>query len=130
MSRSRSPTPRPCPPASMPEKGSASSCSSKAMRPARFPTPIAPGNICASAVSPSRSFEPWPKLHMDRIRIEGGRPLQGVVPIGGAKNAALPLMAAALLTEDTLILDNMPRLADITTLQHLLIEHGAAKIGR
>ncbi|HLJ64721.1 MAG TPA: UDP-N-acetylglucosamine 1-carboxyvinyltransferase, partial [Stellaceae bacterium] len=63
---------------------------------------------------------------MDRIRIEGGRPLQGVVPIGGAKNAALPLMAAALLTEDTLILDNMPRLADITTLQHLLIEHGAA----
>jgi UDP-N-acetylglucosamine 1-carboxyvinyltransferase len=63
---------------------------------------------------------------MDRIRIRGGKPLQGKIPIGGAKNAALPLMAASLLTEDTLILVNLPRLADITTLSHLLVQHGVS----
>jgi UDP-N-acetylglucosamine 1-carboxyvinyltransferase len=61
---------------------------------------------------------------MDRIRIRGGRPLAGRIPIGGAKNAALPLMAASLLTEDKLVLTNVPRLADITTLSHLLVQHG------
>ena len=61
---------------------------------------------------------------MDRIRIVGGRPLRGAIPIGGAKNAALPLMAAALLTEDTLRLSNLPHLADITTMAHLLAQHG------
>jgi UDP-N-acetylglucosamine 1-carboxyvinyltransferase len=63
---------------------------------------------------------------MDRIRIRGGKPLQGGIPIGGAKNAALPLMAASLLTEDTLTLANLPRLADITTLSHLLVQHGVS----
>ncbi len=63
---------------------------------------------------------------MDRIRIRGGRPLEGKIAIGGAKNAALPLMAASLLTEETLTLTNLPRLADITTLSHLLVQHGVS----
>ena len=50
---------------------------------------------------------------MDRIRIVGGQRLNGTIPISGAKNATLPLMIASLLTEDTLILDNVPRLADV-----------------
>ncbi|KYO51628.1 UDP-N-acetylglucosamine 1-carboxyvinyltransferase [Tistrella mobilis] len=61
---------------------------------------------------------------MDSIRIRGGRPLEGVIPIGGAKNAALPLLAAALLTEDRLVLSNLPSLADITTMVKLLAQHG------
>jgi UDP-N-acetylglucosamine 1-carboxyvinyltransferase len=63
---------------------------------------------------------------MDRIRIRGGRPLKGTIPIGGAKNAALPLMAASLLTEEPLVLKNLPRLVDITTLSHLLVQHGVS----
>jgi UDP-N-acetylglucosamine 1-carboxyvinyltransferase len=61
---------------------------------------------------------------MDRIRIVGGRPLNGAIPISGAKNATLPLMIASLLTEDTLILDNVPRLADVSQLQRILGNHG------
>src|ERR1700757_2098623 len=61
---------------------------------------------------------------MDRIRIIGGRPLHGAIPISGAKNAALPLMIASLLTEDTLVLDNVPRLADVIQLQRILGNHG------
>src|SRR5215216_6451947 len=61
---------------------------------------------------------------MDRIRIAGGRPLNGAIPISGAKNAALPLMIASLLTEEPLILDNVPRLADVTLLQRILGNHG------
>ncbi len=57
---------------------------------------------------------------MDKIRIRGGRPLRGTIPVGGAKNAALPLMAASLLTDQTLTLVNIPHLADITTLANLL----------
>ena len=63
---------------------------------------------------------------MDRIRIRGGRPLSGDIPIGGAKNAALPLMAAGLLTEDRLELSNVPALADIETMAALLSQHGIA----
>lgn len=63
---------------------------------------------------------------MDRILIRGGRALHGVIPIGGAKNAALPLMAAALLTDETLALSNLPHLADITTMAKLLAQHGVA----
>ncbi|HET6235152.1 MAG TPA: UDP-N-acetylglucosamine 1-carboxyvinyltransferase [Acetobacteraceae bacterium] len=63
---------------------------------------------------------------MDRIRIRGGRPLSGEIIIGGAKNAALPLMAAAMLTEDRLVLSNVPRLADIQTMTVLLAQHGLA----
>ena len=61
---------------------------------------------------------------MDRIRIVGGNKLNGTIPISGAKNAALPLMIAALLTEETLILDNVPRLADVAQLQRILGNHG------
>ncbi|HLL26060.1 MAG TPA: UDP-N-acetylglucosamine 1-carboxyvinyltransferase [Xanthobacteraceae bacterium] len=61
---------------------------------------------------------------MDRIRVQGGRPLKGSIPISGAKNAALPLMIASLLSEETLILDNVPRLADVALLQHILGNHG------
>jgi UDP-N-acetylglucosamine 1-carboxyvinyltransferase len=61
---------------------------------------------------------------MDRIRIVGGRPLTGAIPISGAKNATLPLMIASLLTEETLILDNVPRLADVGLLQRILSNHG------
>jgi UDP-N-acetylglucosamine 1-carboxyvinyltransferase len=62
---------------------------------------------------------------MDRIRIIGGVPLDGVIAISGAKNAALPLMAASLLTAQTLSLDNVPDLADIATMANLLVQHGA-----
>jgi UDP-N-acetylglucosamine 1-carboxyvinyltransferase len=53
---------------------------------------------------------------MDRIRIVGGTQLRGEIPISGAKNAALPLMIASLLTKDPLILENVPRLADVKQL--------------
>ncbi|MGE0652301.1 MAG: UDP-N-acetylglucosamine 1-carboxyvinyltransferase, partial [Alphaproteobacteria bacterium] len=61
---------------------------------------------------------------MDRIRIRGGRRLKGAIPISGAKNAALPLMVASLLTSGTLRLGNLPHLADISTLATLLAELG------
>ena len=61
---------------------------------------------------------------MDKIRIRGGRPLQGKIAIGGAKNAALPLLAASLLTDETMVLSNLPHLADIATMTHLLAQHG------
>jgi UDP-N-acetylglucosamine 1-carboxyvinyltransferase len=63
---------------------------------------------------------------MDKICIRGGVPLEGVIPIGGAKNAALPLMAASLLTAETLTLKNVPVLADIATMANLLVQHGVA----
>ena len=61
---------------------------------------------------------------MDQIVIQGGTPLKGEIRISGAKNAALPLMAASLLTEGTLALSNVPHLADISTMAHLLAQHG------
>jgi UDP-N-acetylglucosamine 1-carboxyvinyltransferase len=57
---------------------------------------------------------------MDKLLIEGGRPLNGTVHISGAKNAALPAMAAALLTRDRVTLDNIPRVRDIITMGKLL----------
>ncbi|WP_336066787.1 UDP-N-acetylglucosamine 1-carboxyvinyltransferase [Nitratireductor rhodophyticola] len=61
---------------------------------------------------------------MDRIRITGGNVLNGTLPISGAKNAALPLMIASLLTDDTLTLDNVPHLADVESLIRILGNHG------
>ncbi len=61
---------------------------------------------------------------MDRIRIVGGRPLNGIIPISGAKNAALPLMIASLLTDRTVTLENLPRLADVSLLVRILSNHG------
>lgn len=57
---------------------------------------------------------------MDRIRIAGGRRLRGEIPISGAKNAALPLMTASLLTEAPLILTNVPNLADVAFMTEIL----------
>ncbi|OLP58233.1 UDP-N-acetylglucosamine 1-carboxyvinyltransferase [Xaviernesmea oryzae] len=62
---------------------------------------------------------------MDRIRIRGGNALHGSIPISGAKNAALPLMIASLLTDDTLTLENVPHLADVEQLIRILGNHGA-----
>ncbi|TWH28306.1 MULTISPECIES: UDP-N-acetylglucosamine 1-carboxyvinyltransferase [unclassified Aminobacter] len=62
---------------------------------------------------------------MDRIRIVGGNELNGSIPISGAKNAALPLMIASLLTKDTLTLENVPHLADVEQLTRILGNHGA-----
>ena len=61
---------------------------------------------------------------MDRIRIVGGQSLTGAIPISGAKNATLPLMIASLLTDEILVLENVPRLADVALLQRILGNHG------
>jgi len=61
---------------------------------------------------------------MDRIRIVGGNELNGSIPISGAKNAALPLMIASLLTDETLTLENVPHLADVEQLTRILGNHG------
>lgn len=63
---------------------------------------------------------------MDSIQIIGGKKLTGIIPISGAKNAALPLMIAALLTEETLTLENIPHLADVELLIRILNNHGIA----
>jgi len=61
---------------------------------------------------------------MDRIRITGGQVLRGTIPISGAKNAALPLLIASMLTEDRLTLKNVPNLADVNLLVRILRNHG------
>ncbi|MBN1866029.1 UDP-N-acetylglucosamine 1-carboxyvinyltransferase [Candidatus Sumerlaeota bacterium] len=66
---------------------------------------------------------------MDRIRIEGGRPLAGEVEIGGAKNASLPLMAAALLADSPSLLEHIPHLQDVVTMTRM-IEHLGADVTR
>tara|TARA_B100000686_G_C16693959_1_gene919380 strand:- start:83 stop:1366 length:1284 start_codon:yes stop_codon:yes gene_type:complete len=63
---------------------------------------------------------------MDKIVIRGGTPLVGQVSISGAKNAALPLMAASLLSDKPLVLNNVPKLADILTMANLLEQHGVS----
>ena len=68
-------------------------------------------NIATGALPP-----PYRDFDMDRIRLVGGNELRGEIPISGAKNAALPLMIASLLTEETLTLDNVPHLADVEQL--------------
>jgi len=61
---------------------------------------------------------------MDRIRITGGNKLEGIIPISGAKNAALPLMIASILSRETLTLHNVPRLSDVRLLMRILGNHG------
>ncbi len=65
------------------------------------------------------------KITMDRLRIQGGQRLEGTVPIGGAKNAALPILAATLLAEGEHALRNVPDLADVRTMVRLLSRIGA-----
>ena len=62
---------------------------------------------------------------MDKIRIVGGKPLEGSIQISGSKNASLPIMIASILTDQELILDNLPNLSDITRLELILKNLGA-----
>src|SRR5260370_6997458 len=62
---------------------------------------------------------------MDKLVIRGGSPLLGTVRVSGAKNAALPCMAAALLTDEPVILENIPQVRDIQTTRNLLAAMGA-----
>jgi UDP-N-acetylglucosamine 1-carboxyvinyltransferase len=61
---------------------------------------------------------------MDKLVIRGGHPLRGRIPISGAKNAALPILAAALLSDEPLALENVPVLADIESMRRLLLTLG------
>ena len=63
---------------------------------------------------------------MDKILIQGGRPLEGSIRIGGAKNAVLPILAAGLLTDQPVMLENVPALADVRSMEALLRTHGMA----
>ena len=62
---------------------------------------------------------------MDKYVIRGGNPLVGTIHVSGAKNSALPCMAAAILTEDEVTLENIPQVRDIETERHLLASMGA-----
>ncbi len=62
---------------------------------------------------------------MDKFVIRGGNPLLGTIKVSGAKNSALPCMAAAILTEDEVILENIPQVQDIETERKLLTSMGA-----
>ena len=61
---------------------------------------------------------------MDKLLIRGGRPLRGEIAISGAKNAALPILCAGLMTDEPLVLRNVPRLQDIASMLRLLRQHG------
>src|SRR5437762_2615586 len=84
---------------------SASACARRFMR-------------CRCARSPPR------KPRMDKLIIQGGVPLSGEIRVSGAKNAALPLMCAALLTDEQLTLSNVPHLRDVSTMLRLLAQMG------
>ncbi len=62
---------------------------------------------------------------MDKFVIRGGNPLVGTIRVSGAKNSALPCMAAAILTEDEVTLENIPQVRDIETERRLLASMGA-----
>ncbi len=59
-------------------------------------------------------------MYTHRFLVTGGNQLNGIIKVSGSKNAALPIIAASLLTEDEVILDNVPNIADIATLEHIL----------
>jgi UDP-N-acetylglucosamine 1-carboxyvinyltransferase len=67
-----------------------------------------------------------PGPHMDKLKIIGGVPLRGEIAISGAKNAALPILCAALLTADDLVIENVPQLQDVATALKLLRQMGVA----
>ena len=66
---------------------------------------------------------------MDKLAITGGTPLQGEVRVSGAKNAALPILCAALLTSEPLVLTNVPKLNDVRTMRSLLAQMGVRAEG-
>ena len=76
------------------------------------------------AIPSTTKHEVQTGCYMDRISISGGRRLNGTIPISGAKNAALPLIIASLLTSDRLTLKNVPNLADVNLLTRILRNHG------
>ena len=82
----------------------------------RFTSAVRLRYVQAPAAPAVQATEPV----MDRLKIRGGIPLHGEIAAAGAKNAALPIMAAALLSKDALRLSNVPQLADITTMSKLL----------
>jgi UDP-N-acetylglucosamine 1-carboxyvinyltransferase len=101
--------------------------SSKAM-----PLPPAPGSDFKKPLARSRTIRidfgglaTVPESLMDKFVIRGGNPLMGSVRISGAKNAALPAMAAAILTDEPVILENIPDVRDIQTERNLLVSMGA-----
>src|SRR3990172_9461657 len=65
---------------------------------------------------------------MEKMAIRGGRPLRGTVAVAGSKNAALPIMAACLLTDEAVVLDGIPHLADVDTLSMVLDGLGLSSI--
>src|SRR5262245_52437122 len=67
---------------------------------------------------------------MDKIRVRGGKPLKGSLPVSGAKNAILPAMAASLLTSEPIILENAPQVRDVATMLRVLQRLGATELQR
>lgn len=65
-----------------------------------------------------------PAVPVDKLVIEGGRRLRGEIPVSGAKNAALPILCASLLTSEPLTLTHVPRLNDVRTMRTLLSQMG------
>ena len=61
---------------------------------------------------------------MDSIVMRGGNPIIGEIKVSGSKNASLPLMAVSLLTDENIVLTNVPKLSDICTMKQLLTNHG------
>src|ERR1700693_4314423 len=79
-------------------------------------------DLTPEALSPNDSSYNRP---MDKFVVRGGNPLLGTIKVSGAKNSALPCMAAAILTEDEVILENIPQVQDIATQRRLLVSMGA-----
>src|SRR5260370_4975727 len=83
------------------------------------------GSACAGRFTRCRcARSPPKKRRMDKLIIQGGVPLSGEIRVSGAKNAALPLMCAALLTREQLTLSNVPHLRDVSTMLRLLAQLG------
>src|SRR4051812_49975602 len=71
---------------------------------------------------------PKRQKRMDKFVIEGGTPLHGSIATNGSKNSALPALAAALLTDEEVVLDRIPQVRDIRTMERLLIDIGSGDI--
>ena len=86
------------------------------------------GRMLAEAGNNVRAaIDNWEKKKriMDKFVIEGGRPLHGTIPTSGSKNSALPALAAALLTDEEVVLRRIPRVRDIRTMERLLVDIGS-----
>src|SRR5437899_5210555 len=82
-------------------------------------------SVAVNISPPSPLYNHFQDTFMDKFVIRGGEPLLGTVRVSGAKNAALPCMAAALLTDQPVILENIPQVRDIQTTRNLLAAMGA-----